>query len=318
MTDDRLKSEGWHAALASSTRRRVLELLVKSGEALDAVAVSEAISLHVTTARFHLEQLEVVGLVQREVLRVPGQRGRPRVLFSIPASKHDGTAPGTSGPPQVEMQEQLSRALISVLSEDADGGRARAIRAGENWSTTLPAAVQGETAPDELEADPPEGDAPTRDAPAFSGPAVAATAPAEATTVAMPPSTRDRASVVSAPGEASPVGSARIEQAPAPVGLGAVRRTGRAGPYLTVLDNLGFAPELQGEGVVALRECPFREEARESPGVVCSVHLGLLRGVARALGQNEDDVGLRPFVTPTLCLVDLPGSPGAASAIKIE
>ena len=107
-----------------------------------------------------------------------------------------------------------------------------------------------------------------------------------------------------------------------PVGLGALHRThGRAeaaGPYLTVLDNLGFAPEMQGERVVALRECPFREEARANPGVVCSVHLGLMRGIARGLSQNEDEVGLRPFVTPTLCLVDLPGSREDAAAIKTE
>ena len=268
MTDDQLKSEDWHAALASRTRRRVLELLVRSGEALDAVAVGKAMSLHVTTARFHLEQLETVGLVGREVLRVPGQRGRPRVLFSIPASEPNAAASRLSGAPQSDMQEQLSRALISVLSEDADGGRARAIRAGENWSTTLPESVLAD--------------------------------------------------------------EKRVESAvvdTTPVGLGPVRSThgreGAAGPYLTVLDNLGFAPELRGESEVALRECPFREEARENPGVVCSVHLGLLRGVARTLGQNEDDVGLRPFVTPTLCLVDLPASRGGASAggadsIKVE
>lgn len=282
MTDDRLKSEGWHAALASSTRRRVLELLVNSGEALDAVAVGKAISLHVTTARFHLEQLETVGLVQREVLRVAGQRGRPRVLFSIPASKPAGAAPGTVGAPQVDMQEQLSRALISVLSEDVDGGRARAVRAGENWSTTLPASVLADVEPVE---------------------------PAPVESPSAEPAPHEPAPHEPAPHEPAPV---------APVGLGAVRRTGAAGPYLTVLDNLGFAPELQGDRVVALRECPFREEARENPGVVCSVHLGLMRGVARSLGQDEDQVGLHPFVTPTLCLVDLPGSRGDGSAIKTD
>lgn len=270
MTNDRLQSEGWHAALASGTRRRVLELLAECGEALDAVAVAQAISLHVTTARFHLEHLEAVGLVQREVLRVPGQRGRPRVSFSIPATGPDGTDPGAFRAPQADMQEQLSHALIGVLSEDVDGGRARAVRAGENWSATLSLTV--------------------RDG-------------------------RSRVELASA--EAEP----DVHES-TPEGLGAVHPThGRgdvAGPYLTVLDNLGFAPEMRGDRVVALHECPFRAEARANPGVVCSVHLGLMRGVARSLGQNEDEVALRPFVTPTLCLVDLPGSRQVASAIKTE
>ena len=221
MTIDQPRSEDWHAALASSTRRRVLELLVDSDEALDAIAVAAAMSQHVTTARFHLEQLEAVGLVQREVLRVPGRRGRPRVLFSIPPSLP--AAARVSGAPQADVQEQLSRALISVLNEDADGGRARAIRAGENWSRTLPEPV-------------------------LTGPDVVAVTPGE----------RD---------------------------LSVLRRTGGpdVGPYLRVLGDLGFAPELQGERVVALRECPFREEARQNPGVVCSVHLGLMRG------ERDDD-----------------------------
>ncbi|MFC5928029.1 hypothetical protein D6T64_04865 [Cryobacterium melibiosiphilum] len=272
MTVEQLKSEGWHAALASSTRRRVLELLVTSGKALDAVAVAEAISLHVTTARFHLEQLEAVGLVQRAVLRVPGQRGRPRVLFSIPEARPGGVAGAATGTPQVDMQEQLSRALISVLGEDADGGRSRAIRAGENWSTALPERVRAESGAGMVERGEPRPPTPE------------------------PSSTEQTA----------------------PAGVGAVRRTrtAGAGPYLTVLGDLGFAPELQGERVVALHECPFRAEARANPGVVCSVHLGLMRGVARSLGQNEDEVALHPFVTPTLCLVDLPETGGAASAIK--
>ena len=305
MTDDRLQSEGWHAALASSTRRRVLKLLVDRGEALDAVAVAQAISLHVTTARFHLEQLEAVGLVQRAVLRVPGQRGRPRVLFSIPESRPDGASRGASGAPQVDVQEQLSRALISVLSEDVDGGRARAIRAGENWSTTLSLSVRAGGS----QAEPARGE-----------PSPLALDPAENEPV-------EQSRIVAVP--AVPAVPAAPEEEPAsdvcespPVGLGALHRThGRAeaaGPYLTVLDNLGFAPEMQGERVVALRECPFREEARANPGVVCSVHLGLMRGIARGLSQNEDEVGLRPFVTPTLCLVDLPGSREDAAAIKTE
>ena len=47
-----------------------------------------------------------------------------------------------------------------------------------------------------------------------------------------------------------------------------------------VLDDLGFAPEPDARSsTVRLRECPLLEAAREHPEVVCSVHLGIARGV---------------------------------------
>lgn len=204
----------WYAALASPTRRRVLEFLVESVTPLDAVAVAGDLAMHVSTARFHLEQLEAAGLIQREVERI-AQRGRPRVLFSV-----------VPAPPD-DVQEQLNHALVSVISEDEDGGRARAIRAGENWSA------------------------------AFTGKL------------------------------SEPVEDATI-------------------PVVQLLGQLEFDPEVEGNGQrIALRACPFRDEARQNPGVVCSVHLGLLQGVARSLGRDENAVGLRPFVGPELCMVDL-------------
>ena len=115
------RSPGWHAALASPIRRSVLEFLVESGEPLDAPAVAAQMNLHVTTARFHLEQLLRAKLIQREPDR-SGQRGRPRICFTaVQAARGDA-------------RDQLGDALASVLAEDDDGGRARAIRAGEKWS----------------------------------------------------------------------------------------------------------------------------------------------------------------------------------------
>ncbi|WP_315095054.1 helix-turn-helix domain-containing protein [uncultured Cellulomonas sp.] len=83
-----------------------------------------------------------------------------------------------------------------------------------------------------------------------------------------------------------------------------------AGPtpvLLRALTEIGFEPELRDETTIALLACPFRAEARALPDVVCSVHLGLLRGLARSEGDTGD-VGLRPFVQPDLCLVDLPAA----------
>lgn len=119
--DSEERTPAWHAALASPIRRTVLQFLVDSGEPLDAAAVAAQMNLHVTTARFHLDQLLAARLIQREPDR-SGQRGRPRIRFTIvPAPRGDA-------------HDQLSHALASALAEDHDGGRARAIRAGEKWS----------------------------------------------------------------------------------------------------------------------------------------------------------------------------------------
>lgn len=208
------QSEAWHAALASEPRRRVLAMLSESPDPLDALTVAVGVGVHVTTARFHLDQLEAAGLVSRQVAR-SGRRGRPQVLFR---------AAVLPKPPE-EAQQQLTHALAAVIGEDVDGGRARAVRAGEQWSAQY--ATMAETDP--------------------------------------------------------------------------------VPPLLGVLTEIGFEPELRAvEGAIALPACPFRTEARANPDVVCSVHLGLLRGVARSLGHDGDGLRLRPFVQPDLCLVDLP------------
>jgi predicted ArsR family transcriptional regulator len=216
-----------HAALASAPRRRVLGLLTAAAGPLDAVTVAAGMGLHVTTARFHLEQLEAAGLVERRINRAGG-RGRPQVLFS----------PVPEPLPADDAQQQLTQALAAVIGEDDDGGRARSVRAGERWSTQFAA-----------------GDVP-------AGP-VADVLP----------------------------------------------------PLLRVLAEIGFEPEHRtGEAMIALPACPFRAEARQNPDVVCSVHLGLLKGVARSLGHDSEGLGLRPFVQPHLCLIDLPpewATPGA-------
>ena len=76
-----------------------------------------------------------------------------------------------------------------------------------------------------------------------------------------------------------------------------------SGDLVDVLETIGFEPEEEGD-VIALRACPFRDAAREHPGVVCSVHRGLIN---RVLAESGSDVQgeLLPFVEPELCLVRL-------------
>lgn len=216
------QTDARHAALASEPRRRALALLTESTVPLGVGAVAEALGLHVTTARFHLEHLEAAGLIERRVARA-GQRGRPQVLFCAIAAPL----------PAETAQQQLTQALAAVIGEDPDGGRARSERAGERWSAQYASAV------DVMAVDAP--------------------------TVALVP------------------------------------------PLLRVLTEIGFEPELRSdEAAIALTACPFRAEARANPDVVCSVHLGLMRGLARSLGHNAEGIRLEPFVQPQLCLVHLP------------
>jgi predicted ArsR family transcriptional regulator len=212
-------SDARHAALASEPRRRVLGLLTAADTPLDAVTVAAGIGLHVTTARFHLEQLEAAGLVERQVARA-GQRGRPHVLFSAAATPL----------PADDAQQQLTQALAAVIGEDADGGRARSERAGERWSAQYAAVADA--------------------------------------------------------------GADIVD------------------PLLRVLTEIGFEPELRAEdNTIALPTCPFRAEARANPDVVCSVHLGLIKGLVRERGYDASGIRLEPFVQPTLCLVHLPATP---------
>lgn len=114
-----------HAALASRTRRELLELIAASGEPLGAAEVAGRVNLHITTVRFHLDQLAAAHLIRRDVER-DGRRGRPRVVYRVSP---------TAAPSSVH--RQLIEVLAGALATDDDGGRARAVRAGEDWADAL-------------------------------------------------------------------------------------------------------------------------------------------------------------------------------------
>jgi predicted ArsR family transcriptional regulator len=67
-----------------------------------------------------------------------------------------------------------------------------------------------------------------------------------------------------------------------------------------VFAQLGFAPEPTEAGI-SLRACPFLDDARRHPEVVCGVHRGLAVGIARSAGAS---VELRPFQGDA-CLLDV-------------
>lgn len=80
---------------------------------------------------------------------------------------------------------------------------------------------------------------------------------------------------------------------------------GEAGAIEALTDafaQLGFAP-VYAAGGLALRACPFLDDARRHPEVVCEVHRGLAVGIARRAGG---EVELRPFQGNS-CLLALCG-----------
>ena len=72
------------------------------------------------------------------------------------------------------------------------------------------------------------------------------------------------------------------------------------------LDELGLAPEVEvDELTVHLRRCPFIDLARERTEVVCSVHLGVARGILDHEGGPLVAERLDPMVAPSHCILHL-------------
>lgn len=74
-----------------------------------------------------------------------------------------------------------------------------------------------------------------------------------------------------------------------------------------LMDRLKFAPAVRkGKAgwTVLLHNCPYRELARENEDLICSFHLGLVRGVLKVLGAPMA-ADLEPHVEPDLCRVRL-------------
>jgi predicted ArsR family transcriptional regulator len=121
------RSDGYHAALASAPRRRVLDALAQAVAPLDAATVADLLHLHVTTARFHLDQLVTAGLAHRR-LGTERRRGRPRVLYAFAGAARDD-----------DSREQLIDVLAATLADQRDSVR-EAELAGRRWAEQVDTA----------------------------------------------------------------------------------------------------------------------------------------------------------------------------------
>ncbi|TQJ50261.1 helix-turn-helix domain-containing protein [Phycicoccus sp. SLBN-51] len=76
-----------------------------------------------------------------------------------------------------------------------------------------------------------------------------------------------------------------------------------------LLTGLGFDPTADSRvQTVRLRQCPLIAAAREEPEVVCSVHLGIVRGALESWHTRSDETSLVPFAEPGACLLHLTGA----------
>lgn len=118
--------ETYHAVLASRTRRQILDALIRSPAPVDALAIANELDLHVTTVRFHLEQLEEAHLVRREQAEEK-RRGRPRIFYTATrVTERDEDSRG-----------QLIEVLAAALASRAADAQERSVDAGRSWAHAL-------------------------------------------------------------------------------------------------------------------------------------------------------------------------------------
>lgn len=79
------------------------------------------------------------------------------------------------------------------------------------------------------------------------------------------------------------------------------------GDLLAVLDDEGYQPFVDAEGVIRMRNCPFQALSSKDPDLICGMNLGLVEGVLDGLGGAGAEATLDP--QPGLCCVALRPAP---------
>jgi predicted ArsR family transcriptional regulator len=77
--------------------------------------------------------------------------------------------------------------------------------------------------------------------------------------------------------------------------LGAGSDLGGAEEAVAALRAHGFEPRLGHDGVIRLRNCPFRQLAADHRDLVCGMNLALINGLVAGLGRDGE---LRPALQP--------------------
>jgi len=115
---------GVHAALASPVRRDLLALLRGAESAPTAAELAGHLALHVTTVRFHLDQLERAGLVAHVADR-SHRRGRP-------ATRYEAVDADLA----VAREQMIDALALAATGSGSPEENARA--AGRQWADLVP------------------------------------------------------------------------------------------------------------------------------------------------------------------------------------
>lgn len=234
--------------LSSPVRRTIVDTLANlpahtdlgdrrqvSADGLSAGDLAEHLGLHVTTVRFHLDQLVAAGLLRSHFRKGEGV-GRPRKLYTLETGSLDSVS-------QTHSYQLLSELLVDAFGVGESGRAITPEEAGERWG---------------------------RRRVAEEGLSAAEVAPARS----------------------------------------AGQWLGKIGHMVDLLGDWGYTPEVSTTNAgrtarVSLYECPFIALAHQNTSVVCGIHRGLMRGVLESLGEESTDIGLTPFVGPSLCVAAL-------------
>ncbi|HSO63589.1 MAG TPA: helix-turn-helix domain-containing protein [Ornithinibacter sp.] len=122
------------ALLASPVRRQLVDALahVDAGgrsPGLTAAQLAGDVGLHVTTVRFHLDQLVAAGLVEAEVRR-EGGAGRPRKFYTLAQGSLEDVDPRS----ELEPLRLLSGLLAQALTVGVSGHSMTPAEAGRSWA----------------------------------------------------------------------------------------------------------------------------------------------------------------------------------------
>lgn len=88
---------------------------------------------------------------------------------------------------------------------------------------------------------------------------------------------------------------------------------------MAALRGHGFEPRRADDGVIRLRNCPFRQLAADHRDLICGMNLALIDGLVAGLGREGE---LRPALQPEpghCCVIigtgPAAGEPGAGPAL---
>jgi len=133
------------ALLTSPVRRQIVDSLAHvedTSRGLTAAELGAEVDLHVTTVRFHLDQLVAAGLVEATVRR-EGGAGRPRKFYALAPGSLDDVEARTG----MEPLRLLSGLLAQTLADGVSGHAVTPADAGRRWAEEhVPASTDAEPA----------------------------------------------------------------------------------------------------------------------------------------------------------------------------